>query len=91
MGFPLLSARIMRKTANDDDVPALIESEVSSKVDILFMLVTIAFILQKIIYNNEPIRFKDITYIDVLTESVNNPIRLLLGWFMIDSSTIPIL
>ena len=33
------------------------------------------------LYNVKPIRLKDIPYVDVLSESVNNPIRFLLGWF----------
>ena len=35
------------------------------------------------IYNIPPIRAKDIPYIDVLVESINNPIRLLIGWYII--------
>lgn len=33
------------------------------------------------IYNIPPIRSKDLPYLDVITESVNNPIRLFLGWY----------
>ncbi|MGH7834094.1 MAG: UbiA family prenyltransferase, partial [Candidatus Binatia bacterium] len=36
------------------------------------------------IYNFPPVRSKDIPYIDVLTEAVNNPLRMLAGWFIID-------
>ena len=35
------------------------------------------------IYNISPIRAKDIPYVDVLVESINNPIRFLIGWFMV--------
>ena len=35
------------------------------------------------IYNIPPIRSKDIPYIDVLTEAINNPIRLLIGWYIV--------
>jgi decaprenyl-phosphate phosphoribosyltransferase len=35
------------------------------------------------IYNISPVRAKDIPYIDVLVESINNPIRLLIGWYII--------
>jgi 4-hydroxybenzoate polyprenyltransferase len=35
------------------------------------------------IYNIPPVRAKDIPYIDVLVESINNPIRLLVGWYII--------
>lgn len=45
--------------------------------------------LQGIAYNVPPLRTKDRTFLDVLSESVNNPIRLLLGWFMVAESTLP--
>ena len=35
------------------------------------------------IYNISPIRAKDLPYIDVLVESINNPIRLLIGWYIV--------
>lgn len=41
------------------------------------------------IYNIPPIRSKELPYVDVLSESVNNPIRLLLGWFAVTSVEIP--
>ncbi len=34
-----------------------------------------------ILYNVRPIRTKDLPYMDVLSESVNNLIRLLIGWY----------
>ena len=34
------------------------------------------------VYNIPPIRSKDVPYIDVLSESVNNPLRMLAGWYM---------
>lgn len=34
-----------------------------------------------LLYNLRPIRLKDRVFLDVLSESINNPIRLLLGWY----------
>lgn len=34
------------------------------------------------LYNIPPIRTKDLPYVDVLSESVNNPLRMLAGWYM---------
>lgn len=34
-----------------------------------------------IVYNVPPVRLKDRAYLDVISESFNNPIRLWLGWF----------
>jgi len=46
--------------------------------------VTAGFLLfMGIVYNVKPLRSKDRVYMDVLTESVNNPIRFALGWFMV--------
>lgn len=42
-----------------------------------------------ILYNVKPIRTKEIPYIDVLSESVNNAIRLMIGWFAITSVFLP--
>jgi decaprenyl-phosphate phosphoribosyltransferase len=41
------------------------------------------------LYNIPPIRSKDRVYLDVLSESVNNPLRMLLGWYMVTSVLIP--
>jgi 4-hydroxybenzoate polyprenyltransferase len=38
-----------------------------------------------IAYNVPPLRTKEWPYLDVLSESINNPIRLLLGWFALVS------
>ena len=42
-----------------------------------------------ITYNVRPIRTKDRPYLDVLSESLNNPIRLLIGWAMVDATSLP--
>jgi 4-hydroxybenzoate polyprenyltransferase len=39
--------------------------------------------LMGIAYNVPPVRTKDVTYLDVLSESANNPIRLLAGWWIV--------
>ena len=53
------------------------------------LIVAIMFAGQGIVYNVPPIRTKDRAFLDVISESVNNPFRLLIGWLMIDSTTIP--
>jgi 4-hydroxybenzoate polyprenyltransferase len=40
------------------------------------------------IYNIPPVRSKDLPYVDVLSEAINNPLRLLAGWFIATSATI---
>jgi hypothetical protein len=36
-----------------------------------------------------PLRTKDKPYLDVVSESINNPLRLTIGWVMIDPTTLP--
>ena len=49
-----------------------------------------AFLLvMGIIYNVPPMRSKELPYVDVLSESINNPIRLLLGWFALNAVEFP--
>ena len=40
-------------------------------------------------YNIPPARTKDVPYLDVLTESINNPLRMLLGWYAVTSTLVP--
>jgi 4-hydroxybenzoate polyprenyltransferase len=49
----------------------------------------VALWVMGIIYNVPPVRSKELPYIDVLTESINNPIRLFLGWFAVIPDRIP--
>jgi len=49
----------------------------------------LALWMMGIIYNVRPIRTKEFPYLDVLSESINNPIRLLLGWFALIPDRMP--
>jgi len=42
-----------------------------------------------LVYNVRPLRTKDRVYLDVLSESVNNPLRLLVGWFAVAAAPLP--
>ena len=54
----------------------------------MFLIASI-FALQGIIYNVPPLRTKDKAYLDVISESINNPLRLMIGWAMVDPTTLP--
>jgi 4-hydroxybenzoate polyprenyltransferase len=41
------------------------------------------------LYNIPPARTKEVPYLDVLSESVNNPLRFCLGWYMVTASLLP--
>lgn len=40
-------------------------------------------------YNVPPLRLKDIPYLDVVSEAVNNPIRLAMGWYLMGLAVMP--
>lgn len=42
-----------------------------------------------VVYNVRPVRSKERVYWDVLSEAINNPIRLLIGWFSVAPGTFP--
>jgi decaprenyl-phosphate phosphoribosyltransferase len=41
------------------------------------------------VYNIPPLRTKDLPYVDVLSESVNNPLRMLAGWYLTGTAIVP--
>lgn len=58
-------------------------------VNTRFLLFAISLLAMGIVYNVSPIRSKDTAYLDVLSESLNNPIRLLLGWSAVLPTELP--
>ncbi len=62
---------------------------VGSMISTSFVVAVLALWVMGIVYNVPPIRSKDKPYIDVLSEAVNNPIRFLLGWFIVGPTTVP--
>jgi 4-hydroxybenzoate polyprenyltransferase len=58
-------------------------------VNLLFVIASVAFLVSGLIYNVRPLRTKDRVYVDVLSEAVNNPIRLLLGWAIASGTSVP--
>jgi 4-hydroxybenzoate polyprenyltransferase len=41
------------------------------------------------VYNIPPMRSKDVPYLDVLSEAVNNPLRMLAGWYLTGTDALP--
>ncbi|WP_207534711.1 UbiA prenyltransferase family protein [Desertivirga arenae] len=59
-------------------------------INVPFLLLEAFLLFMGIMYNVRPFRTKERVYLDVLSESVNNPIRLALGWFiLIPASLLP--
>jgi 4-hydroxybenzoate polyprenyltransferase len=55
----------------------------------LFVVLEAALLVMGLVYNVRPVRSKDVPYLDVLSESVNNAIRLGLGWFAVAPDWLP--
>lgn len=58
-------------------------------VNPLFAASALALWVMGLVYNVPPLRTKELPYLDVLSESVNNPLRLLLGWFVVIPEIFP--
>lgn len=54
----------------------------SSYISLQFLVLEAFLLFMGVMYNVRPFRTKERVYLDVLSESVNNPIRLALGWFI---------
>lgn len=61
----------------------------ASRIGLRFAVAAGALWIMGCIYNIRPLRTKDVAYLDVLTESLNNPLRMLLGWYMVTQVIIP--
>lgn len=59
------------------------------RVSTPFVWVLALFALMGVLYNVEPVRLKDRPFWDALSESANNPIRLMAGWFMLTDAYLP--
>jgi decaprenyl-phosphate phosphoribosyltransferase len=57
-------------------------------ISIPFTLTVLCLWIMGCIYNLPPLRSKDLAYVDVLSEAVNNPLRMLAGWFMVDHASV---
>ncbi len=55
-----------------------------------FVLSLAALLLAGILYNVPPLRCKDIPYLDSTLESANNPIRFLIGWYVLAAGFPPL-
>lgn len=61
---------------------AIIGLLLAHAVSLKFLSMAVLLLVMGIIYNVKPFRSKDRVFLDVLSESVNNPIRFAAGWFI---------
>lgn len=57
-------------------------------ISVPFTLSLAALWLMGCVYNVPPVRSKDQPYLDVISEAVNNPLRMLAGWFIVTNVTV---
>jgi 4-hydroxybenzoate polyprenyltransferase len=62
---------------------------IAATINVYFLLSAAWLWVMGIAYNVPPLRTKEWPYVDVLSESINNPIRLLLGWFALVTHHVP--
>jgi 4-hydroxybenzoate polyprenyltransferase len=67
----------------------LIGMALASRLGWGFFLSAAALWIMGCVYNIRPIRSKDLPYIDVLSESINNPLRFCLGWYSVTTLMLP--
>jgi decaprenyl-phosphate phosphoribosyltransferase len=58
-------------------------------ISIPFALAMTGLWVMGCVYNIPPIRSKDVPYVDVLSEAVNNPLRMLAGWYLTKTRALP--
>ena len=55
----------------------------------LFLFFSALLLIMGVLYNVPPIRLKDRFFMDVLSESFNNPLRFFLGWHIVEKIYLP--
>jgi decaprenyl-phosphate phosphoribosyltransferase len=68
---------------------AVIGLALALSLNVYFFAAALWLWVMGIAYNVPPLRTKEWPYLDVLSESVNNPIRLMLGWFALVTAHFP--
>ena len=68
---------------------AIVGLGLAALVSLPFFVSALGLWVMALVYNVPPIRSKEVPYLDVLSEAVNNPLRMLMGWYMIEVHLIP--
>jgi len=80
---PIPSGKISKKKVL---AGSLLLAAISAVISFLFLPVEAFFailslMLMGFLYNVRPFRTKELPYLDVISESINNPIRFVIGWY----------
>lgn len=68
---------------------ALVGLSIAYYLSLLFFSTALLLLVMGFFYNVNPFRTKERAYLDVLSESVNNPIRFILGWLVFAPTVLP--
>ena len=68
---------------------AVVGLALARAINVYFFASAAMLWIMGLVYNVPPLRTKEWPYVDVLSESINNPIRLLLGWFALVTTHVP--
>ncbi len=58
-------------------------------INLSFLVCLLVLLIMGVLYNVKPFRTKDRMHLDTLSESVNNPLRFMLGWLAVTVSHLP--
>jgi decaprenyl-phosphate phosphoribosyltransferase len=58
-------------------------------IGVQLVLTLLALWVMGCLYNLPPIRTKDHAYVDVASEAINNPLRMLVGWYVVTTTVVP--
>jgi len=88
---PLASGRISRKSVL---IVSIILAAASGTLSFFFLprgafYAVISLMVMGFFYNVKPFRTKELPYLDVISESINNPIRFVIGWFAVQMTFFP--
>jgi decaprenyl-phosphate phosphoribosyltransferase len=87
---PVPSGRIRRPLAYAEWIVLLVLGiALGLWISIPFVWTMVVLWIMAVLYNVPPARTKDVPYLDVLSESVNNPLRMLAGWYIARSAAAP--
>src|SRR5437879_11553614 len=62
---------------------------VGALISVEVVLTLFALWVMGCVYNLPPIRTKDHAYVDVASEAINNPLRMLVGWYIVTTTVVP--
>ncbi|MCX7397707.1 MAG: UbiA family prenyltransferase [Planctomycetales bacterium] len=89
-GRPMAAGHVSRRFAFIEwFLLAAIGLFLASRISMTFFATASCFQIMAMAYNVPPVRMKDVPYLDVLSEAINSPIRLLLGWLIIQPTQLP--